>query len=675
LTGLMSNWASRAVLKRALHPRALAAFLIVCTVGFVTVTGALLWELRRQTWNSSMRAADNLVAAVAQDIGRNVELYDLSLAAVIDGLAMPRLDQLNSTMRQALLFDRAATAKYLGSILVLDDTGAVIEDAGSVPPRSDNLSNRSYFQVHRQATDVGLFISEPFRRHLTGNGDWVIALSRRIDKPDGSFGGVVVGTLRLDYFKEVFGKFRLGKRDAVSLFRSDGTLLVRAPFDDRSVGRRFVNTTIVQKITAAPSGQFIATASLDGVTRAFSFKRVDAFPLILFVAQPPADIFAAWWRWAVSIVAILAVMSVVTGMLAWVCHSELRRRFRAEAVMRHREEELRLIADHATDVIVRLDPTMIRRFVSPSCQAVFGCAPDQLLGQDFRETIYPEDREATMAIVEEARRTHGRGSAVYRIVRQDGGLIWVEGQFSAMPGDGGFAVLVRDISARKAAERDLAETHEELRRAAATDSLTGLANRRRFDETINQEWRRAAREERPITLLLLDVDQFKRFNDHYGHQGGDACLRAVAQVLAGCARQSSDLVARYGGEEFAVLLPDTDRLPATELAERFRTAIIDLQVPHVGNAEHGSVVSASFGAATTVPRQRSSAECVDEDLRGFISACDQALYEAKRSGRNQVAFSADDCSLSISSLHHSSNSDRLLIPATLTSCALASTLQ
>jgi len=282
---------------------------------------------------------------------------------------------------------------------------------------------------------------------------------------------------------------------------------------------------------------------------------------------------------------------------------------------------------------------------------VFGCAPDQLVGHDFRETIYPEDRNATMAVVEEARQTQGRGSAIYRIIRQDGELIWVEGQFSAMPGDGGFAVLVRDITARKAAERDLAEAHEELRQAAATDSLTGLANRRRFDETIRLEWRRAAREERPVTLLLVDVDHFKRFNDHYGHQGGDACLRSVAQVLAGCARQSSDLVARYGGEEFAVLLPDTDRQQAAELAERFRKTIIDLQVLHVGNAEHGSVVSASFGAATTVPRQRSSDQCVDEDLRRFIFVCDQALYEAKRSGRNQVAVSANDFSLSVLSPH------------------------
>lgn len=178
-------------------------------------------------------------------------------------------------------------------------------------------------------------------------------------------------------------------------------------------------------------------------------------------------------------------------------------------------------------------------------------------------------------------------------------------------------------------EQKLAEAH--LRRQAAIDGLTGIANRRAFDETLERECRRAARAMEPMALLLVDVDHFKAFNDHYGHQAGDECLRAVALALAAAVQRPGDLPARYGGEEFAVILPDTELDGAAAMAERLRAAILALAIPHAGNSA-GPVVSISVGAAALFPPMASPAE--------LVARADHALYDAKHHGRNRVALAA-----------------------------------
>ena len=170
---------------------------------------------------------------------------------------------------------------------------------------------------------------------------------------------------------------------------------------------------------------------------------------------------------------------------------------------------------------------------------------------------------------------------------------------------------------------------ETLHLLSTQDGLTGVANRRHFDEALEREWRRASRSERPLSLLLLDVDYFKFFNDTAGHQAGDDCLREVARTLAASLQRASDLVARYGGEEFAVLLPETDAESALQLAELLRQRIETLHIPHEGSPLAN--VTASIGVATAVPSRDGAGS---EEL---VRWADVALYEAKRSGRNRVA--------------------------------------
>lgn len=186
-----------------------------------------------------------------------------------------------------------------------------------------------------------------------------------------------------------------------------------------------------------------------------------------------------------------------------------------------------------------------------------------------------------------------------------------------------------------AMNQELEEANARLRRAnrrlsrlSSRDGLTGIANRRRLDRMLIMEWRRAGRTETPLSLLMADIDCFKDYNDLHGHQRGDACLRQVAEALAGCVHRAGDLVARYGGEEFAILLPATDAEHAVLMAEKLRACVEDLRIPH-GGSNVAPRVTLSIGAATARPR-------AGLRPRTLVERADRALYQAKREGRNRV---------------------------------------
>jgi len=184
---------------------------------------------------------------------------------------------------------------------------------------------------------------------------------------------------------------------------------------------------------------------------------------------------------------------------------------------------------------------------------------------------------------------------------------------------------VRDMTEQK-------DLQDKLASLATTDGLTGLANRRAFDERLAEEWTRARRDGTQISLLLIDVDQFKKFNDHYGHQAGDGCLRALGRILSAQARRPADLAARYGGEEFAVLLPNTGPDGCAEVGEGIREALHDLAMLHAQNPP-SRLVTASIGAATSLPSQTAL------DCNTLVAGADRALYAAKDSGRDRMVMS------------------------------------
>lgn len=211
--------------------------------------------------------------------------------------------------------------------------------------------------------------------------------------------------------------------------------------------------------------------------------------------------------------------------------------------------------------------------------------------------------------------------------------------FSATPFRGidgsviGMVARFKDIIERKYAENMLKDANERLERLSTSDGLTGVANRRCFDQTLEREWNRLRRTREPLSLIMSDVDFFKLYNDTYGHQGGDDCLKSVAQTLNGAARRGGDCVARYGGEEFAVILPATDAQGAFAVAEKIRRSVEQRNLEHKKSGI-ASCVTLSLGVATIVPTG-------EETPEHLIKCADEALYQAKSTGRNRV--SAWDC--------------------------------
>ena len=599
--------------------------------GYCALCGWMLYDLRKETWNQALTSQTNLLNALAQDIGRNVEVYDLSLQAVVDNLKDPDLDKLSPELQNHLLYDRSTSAQDLGSILVLDETGKVIR--GSKPGLlGADLSERDYFRAQKARPSQGLYISAPFIGRMSGR-DEVIALSRSVLAPDGSFAGVVVGTMRLAYFQKIFSRADLGQQGSINLFREDGTSLMRVPYQLNVVGRNFGNSELFQQIRQLGKGTLTGRASVDGVRRVYTFNRIGNTPLILDVALGEAEIFAVWQSKSRIIGAALAALCLTAAALCWRLRRQFNRTMRAEAMLSESEAEYRLLAENAQDLIVRLDQHLRRTYVSPAARPVLGYDPEELTGETPQDLIHPEDWPSVAAKICQAQARHGNAEATYRIRHKLQHYVWMEARFTSVPADGGFTVVLRDITKRKEAEEQLERLNGELAHIATIDALTGLANRRRFDEVLSAEWRRAAREGKPVSLLLLDVDRFKAFNDEYGHQQGDACLQDVGSAVQGTTRRPGDLAARYGGEELAIILPGTDEVGAAEVGERVRLAVETLKIPHQGNPSCGAVVTISVGCATLRPDGDSDA------FAKLVEKADLRLYEAKRTGRNRVQAS------------------------------------
>lgn len=178
------------------------------------------------------------------------------------------------------------------------------------------------------------------------------------------------------------------------------------------------------------------------------------------------------------------------------------------------------------------------------------------------------------------------------------------------------------------------ENHE-LQALALTDSLTGLANRRQFDHYLSTEWNRLSREQQPLTLILCDIDYFKRYNDHYGHPTGDICLAKVSDVLTSCIRRPADLVARYGGEEFAVVLPNTDTEGGHSVAKAIQKQLANVAIPH-GTSSVSKAVTLTMGIATVIPGYKQTS-------KDLIQAADLALYHAKQQGRDRIYVHVHYC--------------------------------
>jgi len=301
------------------------------TVGFVLICFAVLLDARRDATAQAATEARNIAASVAQEVARNLDLYDLSLQAVVQGLQFPGLKTLDAELRQMILFNRAAKAPYFSFINAIDENGTVIADSQSATPRGGNWAGRDYFTAQRNDARDLLFIGAPF---LTQPGQSpTITISRRMSHPDGSFAGVVVGTLRLAYFRDLFARLALGPHATIELLRADGMILMRLPFNADDIGRTLPANA---PFFAAPDGGHVdAEDPTDHQGRRFLFQRIGTLPLVVGVGLADADIYAAWRSKAEAIGGVVAALAAIDLLLLLVVRYALIRRELGLAALRY----------------------------------------------------------------------------------------------------------------------------------------------------------------------------------------------------------------------------------------------------------------------------------------------------------------------------------------------------
>ncbi len=314
---------------------------------------------------------------------------------------------------------------------------------------------------------------------------------------------------------------------------------------------------------------------------------------------------------------------------------------RVEEALRESEERFRFMAETTGEALYRLKYSSMKYdYMSPSIEKLTGYSPQEVEAFGLSNLIISiEDigkKKLSSTAIQKIREEGKTGEyrADYLIRTKTGGFVWLgDHSFPWLDKSGaiiGSVGILSDITERKQMEAKLQEMNRELKRIATLDGLTQVANRRRFDEFLDLEWKRAMREGSPVSLILIDIDHFKLFNDTYGHQAGDDCLKAVAKAMRGCVKRPMDLVARYGGEEFAVVLPNTDEKGAFFIAQLAGMEVRKLGIPHSRSTE-SSCVTISCGVSTISPGRGSSSE-------ELVSRADEALYAAKDRGRNQVVL-------------------------------------
>ncbi|MDE1007329.1 MAG: diguanylate cyclase [Paraburkholderia fungorum] len=305
------------------------------TLVAVAMAGLTLLTLssgRADALDHARETAQNLVSIISTDLERNVEIYDLSLEAMVDGARDPGTWTLPPGLRRAVLFDRATTAAYLGGAYVLGPDGRVLASQNDEIDASVSLGDRDYFLVHQRNPAAGLYLSHPYRSRLR-DGKLSIGLTRRINEADGRFGGVALLAIRIEYFQHLLDRINTGDLGSVFIVMDDGTLLARKPFSSRDIGSSIAKSPTFQVMAAHDSGSYIAISAVDGVRRMFTYARVPGTPLIAAVAPSVDEVLAPWRRRSTIAGVLTLAFGAVFVMVSWLLAFALRDKSRAQAAL------------------------------------------------------------------------------------------------------------------------------------------------------------------------------------------------------------------------------------------------------------------------------------------------------------------------------------------------------
>ncbi|MDT0176663.1 sensor domain-containing diguanylate cyclase [Enterobacter sp. BRE11] len=482
----------------------------------LAVTGLNLWTMReawRDTVIQSEQMAVNLSLSQARQADDTILQAELSLREVQHQLISEIATGVNGGALSQTMQELASRLPQLHGLFYYDAQGKWIATSARQIPAHINNADREYFRYHRMNARDSVHIGPVIRSRSTG--DLVIPVSLRVNDASGGFNGVLLATIRVDYFRHYYSYYELGAQDVLVLMLADSTVLYARPMPDSYIGKNLSSSHLFQTMLASAdkgSGQW--RAALDGQARIFGFARSERYGLVVAAGYDKQNLLRSWIIGQVENVLLDLALLAGIGVLGACILSQVRRSLRYQ-------QELTRLRDELTAVNLSLE------------------------------------------------------------------------------------------------------------NLAHADSVTGLANRRQFDHFLQQSLLDAAEHNQQVSLILMDIDYFKRFNDTYGHVAGDACLKAVASALAGLPLRGSDKVARYGGEEFAIILPGASGSDALNIANAAVKAVSASNIPH-DSSSIAAHVTLSAGCATFLP------ESERPEPQALIEKADEALYLAKHGGRNQA---------------------------------------
>ncbi|HEY1722335.1 MAG TPA: sensor domain-containing diguanylate cyclase [Magnetospirillaceae bacterium] len=496
---------------RAIRHVVVSVALILLIVG---IQVQALRQSRADVEDRTRLAAQNLGSVLGTSMVGAFQNIDLLLQTVADQTRLhPQWAEARDPTFVDILESLVHRTPGLLGLHVTDASGKVLYGTGKINADNVNIADRKYFQQLRDDPNAGMAISSPVLGYIIKK--WVLVCARRIELPNGQFGGVVYGSIEIEGMAErVTGRpLQLGSQDVFSMSDNDMTIIVRYADhgqDMQFVGQRRPVPHVAEFLRSGVEDGFFTTNSpFDHVDRIIYFQRIPGRAMHLIVGLATDQVLAGWRRSVVYAGVLTLIFALLISIGSYL--------------------------------------------------------------------IYQEQRRTLRLVVE------------------------------------------------------LAASNQKLSDLSTIDALTGIANRRRFDELLEEEWRRASRNRQSLAVAMMDVDFFKPYNDQYGHQRGDECLRQVGQVLKQHIRRAGDFVARYGGEEFVIVCAATDGAHARRLVEDIRVALESLALPHAFSPF--GHVTASFGVAAIMPDDTLTSDTL-------VKQADEALYVAKDGGRNRVVLTA-----------------------------------
>lgn len=483
-----------------------------------TVISLNLWMLH-EDWHETVDKAEDMAVNLSLSQARQADdtflQTEIALREVQRELEKQMAttdvegEALSQTMRQL-----QSRLPQLHGLFYYDNQGTwVATSMRSVPPGIDN-SDREYFDYHRATPRDNLHVGPVLRSRTTH--ELVIPVTLRVNDAFNSFRGVLLATIRVDYFRRFYSYYELSDGDVLVLMLADSTVLYARPMPDSYIGKNLsVSPLFLRMLANSDKGSGQWTAALDGKTRIFGFVCSQRYPLVVAAGYDRHTLFTHWLKsWVHDLILNTALLVMILMLGSFVLRQ-------ARHTLRYQRELTRL-------------------------------------------------------------------------------------------------------------HDELTAANRALENMAQNDGLTRVANRRHFDEKLAESLEHAKRSGQLVSLILFDIDYFKRYNDTYGHVAGDECLKNVAMVLKNTVRRKKDLAARYGGEEFAIILPGQPLSAAVSLAESVIAAVSQLAIPHFTTDLPQKHVTLSAGCAVHLNSETGKGE------KTLIERADEALYRAKRAGRNQV---------------------------------------